>query len=168
MFSSDLSWGPHVDYIVTKASKRLFAICQMIRSRIPVTDIIEVYCSVIRSILEYASPVWHSGLTQAQSDEIENIQKRCLRIIFPALSYSDARQIAGLDLLSVRRLNAVKKLFQEVKCDNHILNKLLPRKVNVNVNFLLQNKYPYQLPTMRLRTGRPMKSFINYCVRKKL
>ena len=50
VFSADLSWGPHVEYIVAKASRRLFAICQMIRSRIPVADIIEVYCSVIRSI----------------------------------------------------------------------------------------------------------------------
>ena len=166
VFSADLSWGPHVEYIVAKASRRLFAICQMIRSRIPVADIIEVYCSVIRSIVEYASPVWHCGLTQAQSDEIENIQKRCLRIIFPELSYSDARQIAGLDLLSVRRFNAVKKLFQEIKCDNHVLNKLIPRNEIVNVNYSLRDRYPYQLPVMR--TGRPMKSFFNYCVRKKL
>ena len=166
VFSADLSWGPHVEYIVAKASRRLFAICQMIRSRIPVADIIEVYCSVIRSIVEYASPVWHCGLTQAQSDEIENIQKRCMRIIFPELSYSDARQIAGLDLLSVRRFNAVKKLFQEIKCDNHVLNKLIPRNEIVNVNYSLRDRYPYQLPVMR--TGRPMKSFFNYCVRKKL
>ena len=70
------------------------------------------------------------------------------------------------DLLSVRRFNAVKKLFQEIKCDNHILNKLIPRNEIVNVNYSLRDKYPYQLPAMR--TGRPMRSFINYCVWKKL
>ena len=49
----------------------------------------KVYCSLVRSILEYASPVWHCGLTQTLSDDIEAVQ-RCLKIIFPLLSYIDA------------------------------------------------------------------------------
>ena len=62
----------------------------MKRSGVCNLDIIAVYCSLIRSVVEYASPVWHSGLTKNQSDLIECVQKRCLRIIFPELSYSVA------------------------------------------------------------------------------
>ena len=65
IFSCDITWNAHVGYIVSKASKRIFAICQLIRSGIPVADVICVYFSLITSALEYASPVWHSGLTNS-------------------------------------------------------------------------------------------------------
>jgi len=32
--------------------------------------------------LEYASPVWHHLITKAQTDQIEAIQKRAIRIIY--------------------------------------------------------------------------------------
>jgi len=50
----------------------------------------QVYISIIRSVLEYASPVWHPGLSKAQANEIERIQKRCLRIIYPERTYTEA------------------------------------------------------------------------------
>jgi len=37
--------------------------------------------SVIRPVLEYACPVWHNSLTTEQSDRIETIQKRTLKVI---------------------------------------------------------------------------------------
>jgi len=39
------------------------------------------YLSVIRPILEYCSPIWHHGLTKAQAESLEAIQRRALRII---------------------------------------------------------------------------------------
>ena len=35
----------------------------------------DVYIKEIRSILELAVPVWHSGLTKQQATDIERIQK---------------------------------------------------------------------------------------------
>jgi len=35
-----------------------------LRSGVPTCDILCVYCSVIRSVLEYACAVWHPGLTK--------------------------------------------------------------------------------------------------------
>ena len=60
------------------------------RAGINSSDVVSVYCSLIRTILEYASPVWHAGLTKTQSDRIEGVQKRCLKIVFPDLSYEEA------------------------------------------------------------------------------
>ena len=40
------------------------------------------YTSVIRSVLEYAAPVWHSSLTAEQKDSLENVQKRAFLIIY--------------------------------------------------------------------------------------
>jgi hypothetical protein len=81
VISSDLSWGPHVSYMLHKISKRYYIIYQLARIGIPQYDIIEIYCAVIRSVLEYACAVWHAGLTTAQSEDLERVQKRSLRII---------------------------------------------------------------------------------------
>ena len=40
------------------------------------------------------SPVFHSSLPKYLSDDIERVQKRAMRKIFPSLSYNDAK--AGL------------------------------------------------------------------------
>ena len=74
ILSADLSWAKHVKYIVAKASKRMFAICQLVRCGFAHVDIVSVYCALIRPLVEYACPVWHCGLTTGQADGIENIK----------------------------------------------------------------------------------------------
>ena len=165
IFSSDLTWRAHVDYIISKASKRIFVVYQLVRSGLCVNDVIAVYSSLIRSVLEYACPVWHCGLTKGQSDEIEGVQKRCLKILFPDLSYKDSLQITGLELLSLRRESQVRKLFNEIKCEGHVLNNLLPANNVNNSSYRLRDTYPYKMP--RARTDRLLRSFIWYCVRKR-
>ena len=41
-----------------------------------------IYCSLIRSVLEYAAPVW-ACLPEYLNELIESVQRRALRIIFP-------------------------------------------------------------------------------------
>ena len=55
--SSDLSWNAHVDMIVSKARNRVFTIHQLKRAGIRQCDLLRVYVSVIRPVLEYACPV---------------------------------------------------------------------------------------------------------------
>jgi len=45
--------------------------------------------------LQYACAVWHPGLSNKLSKDIECVQKRCLKIIYPKLSYSEALEISG-------------------------------------------------------------------------
>jgi len=81
VISSDLSWHTHVTYMLQKVNKRIFCIFNFARAGICESDITQVYISIIWSILEYACRVWHPGLSKAQANEIERVQKRCLRII---------------------------------------------------------------------------------------
>ena len=60
----DLSWSSHIDYVVAKASKRIFVITQLIRAGVDKSDIVNVYSAIIRSVVEYACPVWHCGITK--------------------------------------------------------------------------------------------------------
>ncbi|KAK2187886.1 hypothetical protein NP493_151g00004 [Ridgeia piscesae] len=73
--SQDLTWNKHVDNIVKKAGKRLYMLYQLMRAGITQKDLVSVYVSVVRSVLEYACPVWHINLPQYLFDNIEVIQK---------------------------------------------------------------------------------------------
>ena len=55
---NNLSWNEHCDCIYSKANKRLFGLRVLKKSGLRPADLLEVYCSIIRSVLEYASPVW--------------------------------------------------------------------------------------------------------------
>ena len=163
--SADLTWSVHVAFLLKKVSKRIHIIYQTLRGGVSANDIIAVYCSIIRSILEYACPVWHPGLTKAQSDDLERVQRRCLKIIYPELSYSDALFVSGLEELSCRRENLVRAVFNEIKSPTHVLNHLLPLKNSVLTISNTRDNYPYRTPLCR--TERCNRSFIYYCINKR-
>ena len=68
-------------------------------------DLLHFYTTVVRLVLEYACPVWHSGLTIAQkdSDLLESVQKRAIRIVYPDADYQTSLIVAGIDTLRERR-----------------------------------------------------------------
>jgi len=76
--SSELKWADHVNAIVSNAASRVHFLKQLKRAGIPVRDLLHFYTAIVRPVLEYACPVWHSGLTAGQCNAIENIQKRGL------------------------------------------------------------------------------------------
>ena len=162
----DLSWSSHIDYVVAKASKRIFVITQLIRAGVDKSDIVNVYSAIIRSVVEYACPVWHCGITKKQSNDVESVQRRCLKILYPELSYADALFVSGLERLDVRRANMVRMLFEQVKKPNHVLHNLLPIKVVDPLLPVTRDVYHYRLPTFK--TARPLRSFINYCINKRM
>ena len=70
----------------------------------------DVYSKEIRSILELAVPVWHSGLTRQQSTDIERIQKIAFRLILKEnyINYSIACEALGTQTLYERRIKLCK------------------------------------------------------------
>ena len=109
-FGDRPSAAPHVDFISEKFNARVWALRHLKAAGVPTNDIVTVYASTIRSVIEYASVVYHSMLTSSQSDTIEAMQRRCLKIIFGhRKSYATALEETGLDTLKKRRENAVLK-----------------------------------------------------------
>ena len=72
----------------------------MKRANIPAKDLLIFYLTCIRPVTEYACPVFHNALPAYLSAELEQLQKRAMRIIFPFVSYSDALHQANLETLS--------------------------------------------------------------------
>ena len=44
-------------------------------------DLVDIYVKQIRSVLDLAVPVWHSGITLIEQVDIERIQKSAAHII---------------------------------------------------------------------------------------
>ena len=111
--SSELSWNAHVDGILSKARKRVFLIYQLKRAGIGQCDLVRIYISVIRPVVEYACPAWHANLHKYLSDSIELIPKRCMKTIFPGCSYDDILEMTNLPTLHGRRTTLCRTYFKQ-------------------------------------------------------
>ena len=56
--SSNLTWNEHVSDVIKKASKSLYLLKQLKRSRVSQQDMSTFYTACIRSVLTYAAPVF--------------------------------------------------------------------------------------------------------------
>ena len=115
------------------------------------------YPACIRPVSEYACQVFHNGLPEYLSEELENIQRRA--IIFPVLSYQEALKECNIATLYQRRQLLTERLFSEIK-DNtcHKLHGLLP---SCNLSTVaLRRKRAFNVPFCR--TNRLKNSFIMY------
>ena len=72
---SNLSWDMQVDSMVGKSSCRLYMLNHLKRFGLPEEDLVSVFVSYVRPVVEYATPVWHGCLTEEQYKKLEIIQK---------------------------------------------------------------------------------------------
>jgi len=91
MVSADLKWDDHVAAISSKAGKRLRFMKQLRKAGVSQDDLMYYYQSVVRPVLEYACPCWHSSLTKEQTIQLENVQCRALQVIFGNIQYNEVR-----------------------------------------------------------------------------
>ena len=82
-----------------------------------------MYCSNVHPILEYAAPVWHPGLTQEHTDDLERIQIRAMKIAFPDLNYIFALNKSNIPTLEVHGVSLCHNMFQRMQ-DNDKLNRI--------------------------------------------
>jgi hypothetical protein len=107
--NSTLTWNDHVDFITTKATKRFWTLRSLQKLGFPPKDLVAFYKSSIIPLLEYASPVWSSGLSLEQIRCLECIQCRALRIIVKrkliigTTEFSETLRNFSLQLLVNRR-----------------------------------------------------------------
>ena len=126
---NDLKWNCHVDYIIMKACKTLYSLRVLRRARVCQPNILRIYLSTIRPVLEYAVPVWQD-IPAYLSEAIERVQKRALKIINPETEpYAHALQLGKLDRLDDRRVHLCYKYMTKMKSPSHPLRHLLPSPI---------------------------------------
>ena len=99
---NDLRWTDHVNNVTSRAAKKLYILRMLKRFAMPTTDLLTVFTSYIRPILEYCCVVWHFSLTLHQENQLERIQKRALRTILAGGYESYQRALTACDLVSLK------------------------------------------------------------------
>jgi hypothetical protein len=88
-------------------------------------ELVQVYCAQVRSVMDYCSVVYHSLLTEEQSNLLERQQYQALKCVFgPGESYRSLLQKAGIERLAERRVKAVEKFAK--KCLTNKFAKWFP------------------------------------------
>ena len=146
LINDKLTWDEHINYITSKANKRLYFLRMLRRANVNNAHITQVYTSTVRSVLEYAAEVWHPGTTQKLTQQVEHIQKRFLKIIYPDLSYNKALVAAQLETLECRREDICKTWFSKLCEQTHPLHHLLPPKRNIT---RLRKASTFTIPTVK-------------------
>ena len=155
MLSNDLTWRVHVDYVLKKANSHLYALRKLRRAGLNQSDLVNVYCSLVRTCLEYDSPSWAS-LSATLLEVIESPQRHAVGIIYPELSYIDVLVVSDLDTLANCRHECCMKFISKVReCksdDNPPLNIIKEASLCPVHEYNLRNSNPTKL--LNLRTER--------------
>ena len=156
-----LSWDTHIDKMYKRACQRVHFVGSLKRTNMIQKDLVKVYTSLVRPVLEYACQVWHPGLTKGQADMIESVQERILKLIYPNQNYFEALSQARLESLFERREMLCERLFVAAQDPQHKLSHLMPPLRETST----RDNYPYVIPLAH--TNRYKNTFINYGLNKR-
>ena len=159
---SSLSWGPHVEYTLKNAGKKLWLLIRFKNLGASQEQLLTLYQLKIRCLPEFAAPAFHGALTQQQSNEIEMLQKKAFAIILGSQykSYSNALKVLAQERLNTRRLKLCTTFAQ--KCTKH------PRHADLfqpNPRYPLNPRSKNKYLTPKCKTTRYYKSAVPFLTR---
>lgn len=111
ILDSKLTYKAHMSYVISKASRNLGFIFRAAKDFRDIHCLKSLYCSLVRSVLEYASPVWNPHF-QNGVERIESVQRRFIRYALRRLPWRDPQQLPSyehrcqlirMDTLATRR-----------------------------------------------------------------
>ena len=122
------------ELIIGKAYKKLWIIKRLKRNGANFEDLLDIYTKQVRSHLEFAVPVWNSGLTVGEVKDIERVQKAFFHIVLgdEYTSYALALQTCGLETLESRRKNLCLKFASKTQKDSKHSHWFARKQKNYN------------------------------------
>ena len=158
-FSNKPTVQAQIDNLVNKAASRAFVIRRLANVKVNRDRLKNIYCSIVRSSLEYSSVTYGPMLTQYQKNRLEGIQKNCLRSIYGFdKSYDQLLQESGLETLTSRRTRTVRK-FAEKTANNPQFshwftlndNRFSQRSSNIYKEYYARSDRLYRSPMYEMR-----------------
>ena len=124
-----------ISYVKKKAHKRLHYLREITKAGLPTEVGLTIYCTKIRPLLEYASPV-RGGLPKYLSNDLQKLQNRCSDII-------------GIDRTTLPTLeerckdSTKREIMRTINTVNHP-NQIFVK--NVNRAYNLRSKSTIEIP----------------------
>ena len=156
--SNDLSWSPHITSVVKKANSTLGFLRRNLRS-CPVKLKQTAYFSLVRSKLEYASPVWDPFL-KCDIARLEQVQTRSVRFCKKNYNYktrvTPMREELNWSLLEERRREARLTLFYKVV---HGIVAVPVDNILIKSDSRTRSNHPYKFRQIQAKTEQFRNSF---------
>ena len=131
IITSDLKWDKNTNQIVKNANKMMKMLHIASKFTKNKLHLVHIFKTFVRSRLEYASSLWHSSLTVANTIDIERIQKSAMKVIFrnKYQGYEKSLNILNIERLQARRERLSLKFAK--KCLKHErMSDMFPLNVN--------------------------------------
>lgn len=114
VFDTKVSFNDHIDFITARAYSILGLIKRNCWEMDNVYALKNVYCCLVRSVLEYASVVWNPNY-EVHSNRIESIQKQFLLFALRKLGWRNRLELPSYDsrcrLINLESLRARRRKF---------------------------------------------------------
>jgi hypothetical protein len=148
----------YVKNLVQKFHSKIWVVRNLMKAGWNKHDVCKLYKTVVLSTLEYLSPVYHSLLSVAQEKQLENMQKKSLKMIFGwDLQYEDLLVAAGLESLKTRREKRVVRFARKCEKNERFFKLWLePNVTEVNT------RHPNKYKEAKAKTMREDRNPVNY------
>jgi hypothetical protein len=130
--NNKLTWQPHIDEVVKKFSKRLYFLKQLKRANVPCKDLATFYTSCVRSVMDYAIPVFYYAPPQYLQNDLKRLEKRDVAIIMPEENYSDTLNLVGIPSLKDHHEHLCDKLFN-LPCLTQTIEFIICYQIGMNL-----------------------------------
>ena len=123
ILTEDLKWSDNTENICKKVNRKFFYLSKLKQFGLTEEELLTAWNVVLRPITEYAAPLWHSGLTAAESNRLENLQKRAIGFIL-GTTYKDHKRFYRVngeekdyvEALNYLNLTALKERRESLTC----------------------------------------------------
>ena len=151
ILSSNLSFTPHIDYVLAVASQRFYLLNQLKKMSLATSGLNSVFSALIVSRILYALPAFYGFILQSDVDRIDAMFRKGKR-------WGITTDEFNMDFLSTL---SDSRLFKNIKFDQHCLHHLLPQVHEVPPYNLRGRPTSYEIP--RAKISKLVNSFIYRC-----
>ena len=110
VFGSRPTMDLQVECVVKKMRQRFWTLRNLKKNGFSDEELVKVYTTIIRPVMDYGSVVYHSSLTDEQDELLERQQNQALKCIYgPGISGRRMRDMAGITTLRQRRIEQCDK-----------------------------------------------------------
>ena len=130
IFNQEADISDQVEALCRRFRSRTWALRDLRKSGFTEQDLVLVYKTTMRPVIEYSSVIYHPMLSAEQTGYIEKQQTRALKNIF-GNEYSQKRllELAGLPTLEQRRKDACLRFARKTACNPRFEKHFKQRKL---------------------------------------
>ena len=160
IISDDLRWDLNTHNIVKKANASMELVRKLSSFGASEEDLKHVYILFVRSLLEHSATVWHSSLTEENSEDLERVQKSAVNIILGNKNLDYEKSLAKLNMETLKERREYLCLSFALKCTRNTKTKhMFPESIKIHQ---METRRPEKYQVQHANTERLKKSAVIY------